>query len=149
MKTGNYKFNKEIIQYLFFGVLTTIINYSIFAIGIYFFDNNSVLIVNLLAFSVATVFAFITNKLFVFERSQTTIFETISEFFKFVLARIFALLFEQMGLFIGTHWFEVNKYFIYGFSALMILKIILSFVSVILNYLASKFIVFSTEKKGE
>ena len=66
MKTLIKKFvNKETIVYLIFGILTTAVNYFVFWIFNSMFKV-PVLIANVIAFIVAVIFAFITNKIFVF-----------------------------------------------------------------------------------
>lgn len=60
--------NREIIMYLVFGVLTTVVNYGVFIIGINISGTEKTLLVNLYAFIAATLFAFITNRLFVFQK---------------------------------------------------------------------------------
>lgn len=140
--------SKEINNYIFFGILTTIINYSVFALAINFLGNPKVLVANMIAFICATVFAFITNKLYVFYQKSANIISVIQEFVKFVCARLFSLGFEQIGLFIGIEYFAIGHYELFGIELVMILKIILSFISVVLNYLVSKFIVFA-QKGGK
>ena len=140
--------SKEINNYIFFGILTTIINYSVFALAINFLGNPKVLVANMIAFICATVFAFITNKLYVFYQKSANIISVIQEFIKFVCARLFSLGFEQIGLFIGIEYFAIGHYELFGIELVMILKIILSFISVVLNYLVSKFIVFA-QKGGK
>lgn len=55
-------------MYLVFGVLTTVVNYGVFIIGINISGTEKTLLVNLYAFIAATLFAFITNRLFVFQK---------------------------------------------------------------------------------
>ena len=59
--------NKETILYIFFGVWTTIVNFGSFVIFEKFFGSEYYLIANVGSFICATLFAFITNKYFVFE----------------------------------------------------------------------------------
>ena len=61
---------------------------------------------------------------------------------QFVFARLFSMGFEQVGLFVCIEWINVSQYSIMGLSGLMISKVVLSFVSVLLNYIASNFIIF-------
>ena len=132
----------EIKAYLFFGVLTTIVNYAIFAIGIAIAGENSALWVNTIAFVGAVIFAFVTNKLYFFQNKTVSIQQVLVEFGQFVLARLFSMGFEQLGLFIAIEKIDVSQYSFAGMSGLMIAKLILTFVVVMLNYIASKFIIF-------
>ena len=59
--------NRETLSYLLFGVLTTIVNYITF-MGVFILSNeSSALVSNMVAFIVATIFAYITNKIWVFK----------------------------------------------------------------------------------
>lgn len=136
----------ETISYLFFGVLTTVVNYTIFVVGLSLAGEKEVLIVNMNAFIGATIFAYITNKLFVFNSVGWKIKQIVMELGKFVGARVFSLVIEQLGLYIATEHFNVGEYFVLSINGVVITKVVLSFVAVLLNYFASKFIIFKKEK---
>ena len=75
--------NKEIILYVIFGVLTTIVN----LIAYYLFSNIiniNYLISNAIAWIISVVFAYITNKFFVFNSSYINKDVIIEEFIKFM-----------------------------------------------------------------
>ena len=77
-----YKANKQMVLYLFFGVCTTVIN--IVCYGIW----NEILSLNnitstILAWLVAVFFAFVTNKVYVFESQRTKTSERLSEMASF------------------------------------------------------------------
>lgn len=137
----------EAFSYLFFGVLTTVVNYTIFVCGLALAGQDDALLVNLVAFAGATLFAFITNKIFVFQSSSWSVKQSFSELCKFVAARVFSLCIEQIGLYLSIELFHVENYDLCSVNGLVIVKIILSFVSVLLNYFASKFVVFKKEKR--
>lgn len=137
---------QEMKSYLFFGVLTTIVNYSVFAIGIELAGEEAALWVNMVAFICATIFAFVTNKLYVFNNKTISCKQVVVELGQFIFARLFSMGFEQVGLFVCIEWVAVSQYSIFGLSGLMIAKIVLSFISVLLNYVASKFIIFKEKK---
>lgn len=137
----------EAFLYLIFGVLTTIVNYGIFIVGLEVTHQDRTLLVNFVAFCGATLFAFLTNKAFVF-RSPNWEFRKISvELCEFVGARVFSLCIEQLGLLIAIEWFQVEYYNIGLVDGLIVSKVVLSLVSVLINYFASKFLVFGKEKK--
>lgn len=79
-----YKNYKEQINYLIFGVLTTAIN-----IVVYYFTYNilaiSNVISNIIAWILSVLFAYITNKYWVFENYNSKISELIYEIFSFFL----------------------------------------------------------------
>ena len=139
----------ETISYLFFGVLTTIVNYSIFIAGLFFMGEDNVLVVNVIAFIGATLFAYLTNKIFVFGNRQWNVKYIFFEMSKFTGARIFSLLVEQAGLYVASDWIGLGRIVLFSINCLIIAKVVLSFVSVLLNYFASKFIVFRKEKVNE
>lgn len=136
----------ETLSYLFFGVLTTVVNYTIFVVGLSLVGENDVLTVNMIAFIGATLFAYITNKLFVFYSVGWKIKQIVIELGKFVGARVFSLVIEQLGLYMATVHFNVGEYFVFSINGVVITKVVLSFVAVLLNYFASKFIIFNKEK---
>lgn len=136
----------ETFSYLFFGVLTTIVNYSIFIVGLSLIGKEDVLLVNIFAFVGATLFAYITNKIFVFSSQSWSVKHVFFELGKFTGARVFSLLLEQMGLYVASEWLELGNRFLFSINCLVIAKILLSFASVLLNYFASKFVVFKKEK---
>lgn len=136
----------ETFSYLFFGVLTTVVNYTIFICGLSLTNQRHVLIVNLAAFVGATLFAYFTNKVFVFHSMVWKVKQIFSQLSKFAGARIFSLCIEQLGLYIAIEVFYVERYSICSLNGLAISKVVLSFIAVLLNYFASKFIVFKKEK---
>ena len=136
----------EPIKYLVFGVLTTIVNYLIFWLIIGFFGEGSALAANAAAFAAATIFAYITNKLFVFQSRSWKGAVLLREFFGFVGARIFSFLLEEVGLLLCMEVLHVERFVLLRISGLMVAKIALSFISVLLNYLFSKYLIFSKKK---
>lgn len=139
----------ETFSYLFYGVLTTIVNYAIFIVGLSGMGEEHVLVVNIIAFVGATVFAYLTNKIFVFKTKKWNIKTLFFEMSKFVGARIFSLFIEQVGLYVGTKMLRLGEYVLLSVNCLIIAKVVLSFASVMLNYFASKFVVFKKEKLDE
>ncbi|WP_250674564.1 GtrA family protein [Paraclostridium ghonii] len=139
--------NKETLSYLFFGVLTTLVNYITFVIGLIIFGEKNTLTVNTIAFIAATIFAYITNKIWVFNSKSWDIEILKSEIISFLGVRIISFLFEQLGLLICISIFNVGNYYIFSMSGIMISKVILSFIVVILNYVVSKFFIFKDKIK--
>ncbi len=143
------RLKNETFSYLLFGILTTVVNYTIFVIGLSITGDKKVLLVNMVAFVGATLFAYITNKIFVFKSRNWTMKQVFLELGKFTSARVFSLLLEQAGLFIASDWMKLGDSYLFSLNCLIIAKVILSFVSVLLNYFASKFVVFKKEKVDE
>lgn len=128
-------FNKyqEVISYLFFGVLTTVVNYIIY------FSLNAVLgedlylVNNVVAWAGAVIFAFVVNKFFVFKKKSKNSAELIKEMTSFALARLVSLGIEEIILFIGMSLLKLNG---------TIVKLAAQVIVVILNYFFSKFFIF-------
>lgn len=135
-------------MYLVFGVLTTVVNYGVFIIGVNISGTEKALLVNLYAFIAATLFAFITNRLFVFQKQLVCVKIIIEEMIKFFAARILSLGIEQLGLLLAIKYLDAEKIDVCGISTVYIWKVVLSFLAVLLNYFASKYIVFRKRNEG-
>ena len=137
--------HKEIINYLLFGAMTTAVSwgtYSLFVKGI----GMTVSVGNVLSWICAVLFAFFTNKLFVFESKSWAPATAIREFISFIGARLFTGVIEWVGVpFFSTHGLT---YPLFGVKGLLS-KIVVSIVVIILNYLFSKFLIFFKKEKAE
>lgn len=126
---------KELILYLIFGVLTTAVSFAVQWI----FKDIIILpyawITTAIAWFTSVLFAFITNKLIVFENKEKQGF--FKEFILFYFSRFFTGLLEigAMALFVDIC--HLNYWAI---------KIIANVVIIVLNYILSKFIVFKRDK---
>ncbi len=78
---------KEVIMYLIFGVATTLVNWIVYSLLMKISAINMT-VSNAIAWFVAVVFAYITNKLFVFESKSWKLTEVWKEVVKFFRARI-------------------------------------------------------------
>ena len=134
-----YKKYKEIINYLIIGGLTTVVSLATFYIvRIFFLTNDTQLdiqISNIISWFFAVLFAFITNKKYVFE-SKKEGKEKLIEMIKFYLSRITTLLIDMATMWLLTAPLNIND---------KISKIIVQFIIVILNYVFSKLFVFKKE----
>lgn len=131
--------SKEVISYLFFGVLTTVVNFVIFGLC----DSLNVLVANAIAWVGAVVFAFVTNKLFVFESKSWKPNVLVKELPTFVGARLLTLGLEEAGLLVLIEWLHLDTVLTLPFiGGEMIIKIIISVVVVVLNYVFSKVLIF-------
>lgn len=137
-----YSKYKEIINYLIFGVLTTVVNwatFSLFVKGIGMTDGVAYNVANVLSWVCAVLFAFVTNKLFVFESKTWAPATAIREFFSFISARLFTGVIEWFGVpFLTNHGLGTPLFGVKGLWA----KITISVIVVVLNYIFSKFLVF-------
>jgi len=103
------------------------------------------LLSNVFSFIAATLFAFITNKQFVFESKEWKAGIVIKEAISFVSARIGTfLLVEELGLLFAVQVIQVGRFQFYLLDGILIAKIILAFTAVLLNYILSKYFIFKT-----
>ncbi len=122
----------DILSYLFFGGLTTVVNYLVY-LPCYNLLGLSAAFSNVIAWVVAVAFAYLTNKPFVF-KSHDWSWETVGpELAKFVGCRIGSGLLETAIIFVAVDCLQWNG---------NIWKLITSVLVVILNYVASKLLVF-------
>ena len=126
---------KEIIKYGIFGVLTTVINYVSYILFTRLFGID-IFISNSLAWILSVIFAFITNKLIVFESKKFTFKIIIKEGISFTVARILSLLLDMLILYIMSDLMGISD---------LIVKIISNIVVIIVNYILSKFIIFKNK----
>lgn len=131
---------REVILYLVFGVLTTIVNWVSFYVLTKFFhmDANDFLknAANLIAIILAVLVAYFTNKGMVFHSEAKTPKEKWIEFGKFMLGRAFTMVLE-FGLDAILFLTTINE---------MIIKVVVTVIVIILNYFISKY--FSFNKKS-
>ncbi len=137
---------KELIVYGFFGVMTTVINFVSFEVFNRIFGDEYYLLTNVLAWLLCVIFAYVTNKLFVFESKSWNIKVLAKELSSFFAVRIFSFVIEEAGLFalvdlLGMESLSVE---ILGFvvSGKLMAKIIVGFIVVVINYFFSKLVIF-------
>lgn len=144
----------EIVSYLVFGVLTTAVNFVTYMIlGIFAgesyeekilfsigsFDFQLILLMNGIAWVASVLFAFVTNKLFVFESSTWKPDVLLREIISFFGARVISfLLFEELLFALIVNVLHLND---------LVAKLLVAVFVVIFNFVASKLVIF--RKKGE
>lgn len=124
--------NKEIILYVIFGALTTIVN----LIAYYLFSNIiniNYLISNAIAWIISVVFAYITNKFFVFNSSYINKDVIIEEFIKFMNCRLISGLSEVVLLFLFVDLLLMND---------IVAKLIIGVLVALINFIFSKVFIF-------
>ena len=126
----------DILVYLFFGGLTTVVNYLVYLPCVHWLGWDA-WVSNVLAWVVAVAFAFLTNKPWVFKSHDWSWSVTWKELCKFVGGRIGSGAVET-----GIIWLTVD---ILGWND-TVMKLITSVLVIILNYLISKFLVFTKKK---
>ena len=128
---------KEIILYLVFGVGTTavdfIVSYALYP------TNMNIHAVHTISWISAVAFAYITNRIFVFE-SQTHGKSIILEIIKFAGSRVATFLIQESIVFLLFDVMHFSEY---------VVKIPATILVVILNYVFSRVIVFRGRKKSD
>ena len=122
----------DIVSYLFFGVLTTVVNYLVY-LPLYNGLGMSATVSNAIAWVVAVAFAYLTNKPFVFKSFDWSMKTVIPELAKFVGCRIGSGSMETLILLLTVD--------ILGWNG-NIWKLLTSVLVVIFNYIGSKLLVF-------
>ena len=122
----------EVLSYLIFGVLTTVVNYLVY-LPVYNFVGLSAALSNAIAWVVAVTFAYLTNKPFVFKSHDWSAKTVIPELTKFVGCRVASGAAETLILLVTVDILCWNG---------NIWKLVTSVLVVILNYIASKLVVF-------
>ena len=122
----------DILAYLFFGVLTTVVNYIIY-LPCYNLLHLSAAVSNVIAWAAAVAFAYLTNKPFVFKSHDWSAKTVVPELTKFVGSRVVSGALETAIIFVTVDLLQWNG---------NVMKLITSVLVVILNYVASKLLVF-------
>lgn len=122
----------DIVTYLFFGVLTTVVNYLVY-LPVYNLLHLSAAFSNAIAWVAAVAFAYLTNKPFVFKSHDWSRQTVIPELTRFVSCRLASGILETAILFVTVDLLHWNG---------NIWKLVVSVLVVVLNYVASKLLVF-------
>ncbi len=131
------KTNKEILLYLFFGGLAFIVSVTTYILFNVIIGINE-LIANILSWVVTVLFAYITNKIWVFQAPTKYFSEFMIQLFLFFSGRIVTLVVEEIILFLFVTLLECNG---------IIVKIFAQVVVIVLNYIISKLFVFAKKKR--
>lgn len=128
--------NKEFINYIIFGLMTTFVNILIYDLGLKVgFDYK---VSNIFALVGAKVFAYITNKVFVFNNHTDGVINLLKEMFRFIFARSLTGIVDYVGVIFLVELCNINK---------SLSKYILQAIVIILNYIFSKKLVFIKKEK--
>lgn len=132
-----YNKYKEGLLYLFFGGCTTLINILTFIICRQIGFNIG--LSNIIAWIIGVIFAFITNKLIVFDSKNMNKKVVVRETVSFFIARIISLGIDMGLIYLMIDYMKINE---------LISKIVSNVVVIIVNYIFSKMFIFKKEKKG-
>ena len=124
---------KELISYLIFGVLTTVVNIVVYYVFNTWLQVNY-LVSNAIAWIASVLFAYITNRKYVFESKNTSMF---NELVKFIGARLSTGIMDMILMWLLVDVLSMNS---------MVSKIVVNVLVIVLNYVLSKVFVFKKEE---
>ena len=124
--------NKQLLLYLFFGICTTAINTICYWL-LYDVLTLSNIVSTILAWLAAVVFAFVTNKVFVFESKRTNTTDCINEVISFFGCRLLTGILDVAIMAFAVDMLQWNG---------LLWKLISNIIVTIINYIASKFLIF-------
>jgi putative flippase GtrA len=137
---------KSIILYIIFGGLTTVVDWYV-SFTLYYLWGDAIeatpwLIhgANVIAWVAAVAFAYVTNRIWVFESKRRGFVPIVGEIAAFAGGRVFTLLLQEVLMAIFFTWLGFNEY---------VVKIVAAVLVVILNYFISKIFVFRKKKGAE
>lgn len=133
-----YKKHKEVLNYLICGGIATVINIIVFTVLNLIIGKELYKVSNAISILAAVFFQYFSNRFFVFERKNQTKKEVWIEFWKFMSARAVTALIDMGIMYVGISLLLINEY---------IMKVFTQIVIIILNYIFSKFLVFTTKSK--
>ena len=129
---------KEIINYLIFGILTTIISLLTYYLLVYSILNPNkpiqLQLANIISWITCVTFAYITNRIYVFNSKNKYI---IKEIIKFYSSRLSTLFLDMIFMYIFVTKLNLND---------KLIKIIIQILIIILNYILSKILVFKSKE---
>ena len=138
-----FKKYKSVILYIFFGGMTTVVDWSV-SFLLYYLWGDAIeatpwLIhgANVIAWVAAVAFAYVTNRIWVFESKRKGFLPILGEIGAFAGGRVITLLLQEALMAIFFTWLGFNEY---------IVKVVAAVLVVIINYFISKFFVFTKKK---
>ena len=136
----SFLFSREVIFYLIFGVLTTLVNLVIFTILSKWFGKDRWYLSNGPAILLAILFAFVTNRIIVFQSTGPWLPELI----KFFASRIVvSLAFEYGGMYLFYNLMKLKSGLKIGRFELSYAKLLVQILVVVGNYVISKWYIFA------
>ena len=128
-------YRNDMVRYVFFGGCTTLVNLVCFYLlrkaGL------QLTMANVISIITAILFAYVVNSKFVFQDKCKTIQDHVQPFIKFISARLVTMVIEVGGVWLLVEIIHMND---------MLGKFATQFIVLALNYIFSKFFVFTTGK---
>ncbi len=133
-----YRKYKDLILYVIFGGLTTLVNIVAYYL-LARVAGMDILVANVIAWFVSVIFAYVTNKIWVFESKSCTLRVMIWELLTFFAARLFSGALDMFNMWMFVDVLHIND---------MVIKILSNIVVIIINYVLSKFWIFKKKKEN-
>lgn len=127
---------RELIMYGIFGVGATLINILVYYLFADIIRINY-MAANALAWVSAFLFAFVTNKLLVFESKSWKGMTALKEMVNFFFVRLGTGILDMVLMYVFIDLFQWNG---------VVSKVIVNFIVIIINYIASKFWIFTKKE---
>lgn len=130
--------HNSVIRYIFFGGLTTLVNFVCFYLltDVLHWELN---LSNVISVALSILFAYFVNSRFVFCSEARAFRERLGEFGKFVGGRLFTMVLEVGGVWLMADVLKMNA---------MLAKLITQGIVLVTNYVISKVIVFTKKNRG-
>lgn len=128
---------RSLFFYAVFGVLTTIVNVLVYMLCFQYLGIKN-LVSTIIAWIIAVLFAFFTNKIWVFDSKSFAISIFLSELWKFISCRLATGVFELLVMFIGVD-------ILFGPPAFI--KLGCNILVIVLNYVFSKMLIFRRKRQ--
>ena len=135
---------REQLLYLIFGGLTTVVDWAVSYL-LYFFWGSAIEetgalihLANAIAWAAAVIFAYVTNRIWVFESKRRGLFPILLEFLSFAGGRVLTLILQELMFVVFFHWLGISEFIVKAIAAVLV---------VIANYFISKLLVFRNKKK--
>ncbi len=123
--------NREVIMYVIFGVLTSLLNIGLYA-GLTHIGMDYI-VANFITLVIVKLAAYVVNKIFVFQTKCSDFMELTKEFLRFVVTRGITMIVDFVGLIFMVEILSIDS---------MISKIFMTILVVVLNYIFGKLHVF-------
>ncbi len=127
------------LRYIFIGGCTTLLDYLVYQAMVLFLHAD-ITSSNFISAVLAILFAYLTNKFFVFVSRASSFSEHAAEFIKFMASRLFTLVLELTGVFLLVNVLGQDYRIGKGLTIVVV---------IIINYILSKFLVFGKNKRTQ
>ena len=132
---------RELISYVFFGVLTTLVNWLSYIVIVAVLGGgekeSAVVIATAAAQILAILFAYVTNRIWVFRSKATGFKGVFGEMLRFFAARGVSFVVDIILMYVGVSILNMDD---------SLMKLLSNVVIIIINYVLSKVFVFKRGK---